>query len=172
MRAVQSNPDEVEQRIATVLDDLIENPESMTWTTTEWTSRLKSAVGEIGRASMYWVYAHGCSQSHGGEFLVDLCWLEYDDKALVGVPLVMECEWGPKDVDDDFQKLVMLRADHRVMVFRVPTGKERDGAFGELLQHVNANRHAISGDRYLLSCWRSDNRGFEHRAYEVVDGTG
>ena len=58
----------------------------------------------------------------GGEWLYDFTCLEYkhndDGGWLKGIPVVAECEWGNKDcIGDDFQKLLLARADVRVMIF-------------------------------------------------------
>jgi len=165
-----AHPDEIEMAICQRLDSLVANPTSTEWSDTEWTKQVKSTVAALGKDRSYWVYCSGCSPSDGGEWLFDLCWLEYDGDILLSVPLIMECEWTPSEADDDFQKLIVAKADHRVMVFAVPTGKNRDEKFSSLLLHVNANKHSLGTDRYLLSCWDNENRGFDHRVYSIGGG--
>lgn len=172
MNARTGTPDEIESQICEQFDALISDEESQRWTTTEWTKQLKSAVAKLGKDRKFWVYANGCELSDGGEFLVDLCWLEYNGSTLVNIPLVLESEWAPSGASDDFQKLTMLRADHRVMVFAVTTETDRDEAFQTLLAHVNSCKHSLADDRYLLCCWKNEERGFDHRAYIVESGAG
>ena len=79
------------------------------------------------------------------------------------IPLVAESEWeGPDDIDDDFQKLLLARADLRVMVFdggyfpnedKFETFKLQIGKFGEI--------GITNADRYLLAAWSQSKDAFE-----------
>src|SRR5690348_17184672 len=91
---------------------------------TVWTMEAKSNICRLGADLGFQVAASGASPNRFGEWLYDICWLDYA-LGKDGVPLHLkrvrlaaECEWGnPGDVEDDFEKLLAARADIRVMVF-------------------------------------------------------
>ena len=66
-------------------------------------------------------YATGVDEgsAEGNEFVYDVSGLRYDDDGfLTRVALAAECEWGPQNrIYYDFEKLLVARADLRVMVF-------------------------------------------------------
>jgi hypothetical protein len=51
---------------------------------------------------------------------IDLVWLPQSSGGVVDVPLILESEWGvkSKDIREDFEKLLLGRAQHRAMVFQ------------------------------------------------------
>lgn len=114
-----------------------------------------------------------------GEWLFDFTCLEYDDKGyLTGVPLVAECEWNDsKDyIDDDFQKLLLARADVRLMIFngnRYRCEEDRSSnreipiKMNELLCHIKTCEHTRAGDTYLLAArlHESDGHGSENHRF-------
>ncbi len=74
-------------------------------------------------------------------------------------PLVLESQWDDKeDVEDDFQRLMVARADHRVLVFEAYTQDDADIIVKECIHAVGAYRGTAAGDRYLFACWLADNR--------------
>lgn len=106
---------------------------------TAWTAGLLDSVADLTNPSNVAnanralfaglsVYANGIIQGdngerkrgdRGGEWLFDLCMLEWNEHGyLARMPLALECEWGNDDaILDDFQKLIVCRADLRVMIF-------------------------------------------------------
>ncbi len=60
----------------------------------------------------------------------------------------------------DFQKLVVARADCRVMVLEVKSDKNKEEVIQQLLQHARKCRHSTKGDRHLFACWNSVRRSF------------
>jgi len=162
MQAQRTNFDEVEKEIDNEFHKLDKTPTGMgsPW----WTKEVKNAVGRIAEQRGYSVYASGM----GGEWLYDLICLEYEDEYLKGIPLVLESEWSRDSVDADFQKLVVARADHRIMVLEVSDKKKKE-VIERLLQHVQKCRHSTIGDRYLFACWSEKERVFNCSVY-VVEG--
>lgn len=71
---------------------------------------------------------------------------------------VAESEWGSKDdVHDDFEKLLLARADVRVMVFdgrRYGTGTT--DRFEEFAKYIGKCDRTETGDTYLLAAWMPD----------------
>ena len=80
----------------------------------------------------------------------------------------MESEWQGKGVNYDFQKLVVARADCRVMVLEVKSDKNKEEVIQQLLQHVRKCRHSKKGDRYLFACRNSVRRSFDCSVHIVM----
>lgn len=94
----------------------------------EWTRRIKEELGTLGRRKEYYTYGlkNSPDHCHDGEFMFDLCWLDYGkENTWLKRPLVMECEWlGADNIDDDFLKLLVTRAELRLMIFGAQTEEE------------------------------------------------
>ena len=97
---------------------------------------------------------------HGGEWLFDALWYLADkkDEFMRSIPLVAECEWAQGgDVIDDFQKLLVARADVRVMVWEVGRiGPQGKNVLEEMRDWIR-NYNAAKLDIYLLAEARSIN---------------
>src|SRR4051812_20281726 len=84
-----------------------------------WTRNLILALGHLGHKRGYHICGGGCAQYGEGGWLYDLVWLQNWNKFVIDVPLILECEWLTRyiDISQDFEKLLVGRARHRVMVF-------------------------------------------------------
>ena len=94
---------------------------------------------------------------HYGEWLFDALWyLENKDEYMLSVPLVAECEWGRgTDVMEDFHKLLVARADVRVMVWEAGrTGYRGMNVLKEMKKCIK-KFNAAEDDTYLLAEVRS-----------------
>jgi hypothetical protein len=168
MNTQKSDPDPFECEIICELHalDPVKRGE---WKTGRWTREVKNAVGRVAEKRGYSVCATGCNHAKWGEWLYDLTCIEYDEEQhLKGIPLVMESEWQGKGVNYDFQKLVVARADCRVMVLEVKSDKNKEEVIQQLLQHVRKCRHSTKGDRYLFACWNSVRRSFDCSVHIVI----
>ena len=60
-----------------------------------------------------------------GGWLYDLTWVTVKGNDFVDFPLVLESEWGLDNMylDEDFRKLSVARAEHRIMIFQNKTKK-------------------------------------------------
>ena len=124
----------------------------------EWTAAIKTALCDLGRTFQYWVYAHAAeipeANRDGGEWLYDVTWLDYAGDDLVNVPLVAECEWqGGHHMIDDFQKLLLSRADLRLMIF---DGSHQPGSLRtveNLARQVAGFAHSREDDSWLFAAW-------------------
>jgi hypothetical protein len=124
----------------------------------KWTEGMMRALGELGRSLGYDVCTSGWRIDGDprcwGEWLYDMTWAQMDEQGhLVSIPLVLESEWSsrPADVDADFQKLLVARANFRVMIFQEPSCCEFDSTVERLSSHVRAFEGAQVGDRYLFA---------------------
>jgi len=125
----------------------------------------------LGKDNRYWVYASSCDDSDSGEWLYDLTWLNYSGKRLTDVELVLESEWTPSGVDEDFQKLMLARSELRVMIFQKKNRESALEKIGDLKQQVTKFTKSGFGDRYLFSCWLSDVREFYHEEFVAPNHT-
>ena len=81
------------------------------------------------------------------------------------MPLALESEWGDQEaVDRDFQKLVLARADHRVMIFEAP-GADIDRHFERFAEQIRTCRYTQSGDRYLFLAYDWDAGRFNFQVF-------
>ena len=95
-------------------------------------------------------------------------WIENEFGWTIRQPLILESEWDRSDagLKDDFQKLMVSRADLRLMVFQRATELEAKKAMSFL---EDGARHGISqnGDCYLLACWCNDRKNFVFETFTV-----
>jgi hypothetical protein len=156
--------DNIEHAIVQALQHSCLSPQACEWSDPEWTSQIKNALAEEGKNRGYWVYASGCAKADEGEWLYDLCWLKYNGYFLTDAELVMESEWDPYGLDDDFQKLLLARARHRLMIFWVgPTTDPKEVA-QHLTEQIALCSQTQPGDRYLLAAWHGEV-GFQFILY-------
>ncbi len=145
--------DSVEEQIKQALIRLQQRAGIIGNTSAAWTRAVKNAVGRVGANLGYEVYASSCHFAKYGEWLFDLTWADYDeDEYLRSIPLVLECEWIPKEVCDDFCKLMVSRADHRVIVFWTRDMASMKKMVKELIEEVKNSQLTKKGDRYLFAC--------------------
>ena len=118
-----------------------------------WTEKIKSDLAELAKEFNCKAYASSCENVYGGEWLYDMTWLEMEGKEVCGVKLIMESEWARRNIKDDFPKLVIGRADLRLMIFEAPDEKEYNVWMKYFKNEINGNRMSVNGDRYLFACW-------------------
>jgi hypothetical protein len=91
------------------------------------------------------------------EFLYDLIWIKPDreKKFISNLVVALECEWSMGGEPYDFQKLLLARADTRVMVFQ---GKQRQRQclIDQMLEEIDHFEKTRDDDRYLFACWDRD----------------
>ena len=127
--------DLIEAEIVEVLREAEERASKEEWSDSTWTREIKSSIARIGNRCNYAVYASSIPEAKGGEWLFDMTWIEQNRKGgLLSIPLVLESEWGRSaDAIDDFQKLLIARADRRVMALLHDSTAARVGALFQLL---------------------------------------
>ena len=153
---MESGPDAVEQEVITALRTLDNESESIGSDDPAWTRAVKDAIGKVGRNLGFKVYAAQSEFEENGEWVFDLSWLEEQGDLVVDIPLVLESEWNPPGVLEDFQKLLVSRAAHRVLVCWQPTPHACDRCFDQLVSQIRRFRGTREDDRYLLCCWIED----------------
>ena len=129
-----------------------------------WTTRLKADLSKLGTANGYLVYASDVTETDGGEWLYDVCWLRYEEDDIVEIALAVESEWlGGRNILEDFQKLCQSRAGLRLMVFQVPRPGEYARVLSVLLQQIQRFSFSQPDDQYILSCWIASKKEFKHK---------
>jgi hypothetical protein len=86
-----------------------------------------------------------------------------DTGGLLTLQLVAESELGGrKEAQKDFQRLMVARAEHRLLVFDHHTREEAEGTIDHCMRAVRNYRGTLKGDRYLFACWiRQPREHFE-----------
>src|SRR5882724_11416190 len=113
--ALNSRLNKVERRVVRALRGVDNRYLSLGRKDPKWTRAIKNAVGGLGKSKgfRYDVYASQCKFEGNGEWMFDLVWSRDHENMLIGLPLVMESEWEPREILWDFAKLVAARADLR-----------------------------------------------------------
>jgi len=159
-----SEPDEFELVIEDALRALAGRSEAALWTNATWTQEVRATIGALVRDRGYEWYAtdRGLSQ----EWLWDgAAWVQRNGW-VIRQSLVMESEWGgPESVKDDFQRLMVARAEHRLMIFGAYSERNAEKIIGELIEHLGRFEQSLPRDRYLFACWLNDKRAFMFRVH-------
>ena len=120
-----------------------------------WTSGVKDKLIELGHELGYLV---ATSKKKGkadwGEWLYDLIWYENHDSGtmrLKNMPLACEIEWDYSfgEIQHDFEKLLVARTQHRLMILQADNHAEIIKTFNALDIIVDGFELKQSGDRYL-----------------------
>ncbi len=140
------------------------------WHRPDWTRELKERLRKIGAKRGLRVYSSDGKDGELGEWLLDMTWLDADENYLYRVVLALESEWDATGAIDDFQKLLVCRADHRVMVLVAPNRGSSSTAIAKLVAQIENFRDTCHGDRFLFACWYDPDKRF---AFELhVAGVG
>ena len=107
----------------------------------------------------------------GAEWLYDVTALLYDipdENIFSGTILVAECEWRRIELEilNDFQKLLLARADVRVMVFDGNQPLQYQELFAIFQNNIANNKQAQLGDIWLFAAWTTDE-GWIFRRIDV-----
>ena len=158
-----NDKDRIVEAVCRALDKLDELSVS------DWTKEVKTALCNAcceafkGSGQQVKLFASGVgTAADGGEWLFDVTCLLNDDKGYIkSIPLVAESEWrGRNDVVDDFEKLLVARADVCVMIFDRNYWDSAEQAIAELKAYVTACERSEPDDIFLLAAWTRD--GFEY----------
>lgn len=158
--------DEIETLIRVELDALANDQASQKYKDTDWTLELKSRLAWVGQHLGYEVRT---SARESSEWLYDMCWLETRDGFVTSAELVLESEWKQSAAEYDFDKLLLARAKHRVMVFTALKREGPGGSIERLIHRVRQFGHSALGDRYLFAAWVNSEWAFDYRLH-VVEG--
>jgi hypothetical protein len=150
------NQDSLEAEIVQVVQSFPGRSIRESWPSDRrWTFELTTALGELGRKHQFDVCASGWANRGSQcwpEWLYDLTWVEMKDGHVTGVPLILESEWSlhRNDIEPDFDKLLLGRADRRVMVFQQPDARHVNELVAYLRDCILRFNRTTTGDRYLF----------------------
>lgn len=147
--------DDIETAIIALAKDVSTRAEQGHSRDKVWTENLLRALASLGHSKKLHVSGDYCSEYGQGEWLYDQVWLDRDHEtnAIIDVPLILESEWAsrPKKINDDFQKLLLGRAQHRIMIFQ---NNDVPHVFETLKNQIRFCKRTQPGDRYLLLGWQ------------------
>ncbi len=141
--------------------------------TTIWTFTVKKILTELGKsphnnflvASSSGIYPADC-----GEWLYDLVWYENNVSpiGLKSLHLVVESEWkNPRgnvdylqDIQDDFEKLIVARSPHKLMIFESDSINITETYISWLNNTVINCDISQPKDRYMYAGWNIKEQTF------------
>ena len=123
------------------------------WDTPTWTHQVKAQLVRLGKRAGYQTCTNGTVRGArwDKEWLYDLVWVHASDGFVVqDVFLIAEIEWrGTRAIQQDFQKLLLARADCRVLIF-----DDIAGLRDQLIEQARTFGKSRRGDCYLLASYR------------------
>ena len=160
----------------------------------QWTIGVKDALISLGKRHNkkesrcehgYVTCASGC-RADDGEWLYDVCWLNYEDNyrnrinepnPLRNVALAAESEWSRNqtDIDDDFTKLIIAKADFRLFICWMSGSREdkikvkREDLVNRLKTLVVQSNISTDNDQYLIACWDKISRRFNYAHFTKAE---
>lgn len=130
---------------------------------TRWTMHLFGQLREVGILQGFEVRPHQGTQRASG-WLYDLVWLRRNaDDSLAEAFLVAESEWDPvkAKIIEDFEKLLLARAEVRIMIFNRRKHSQVLDMFSDMDHRIRAFSVMQPGDHYFLAGLAWDSGMFE-----------
>lgn len=161
--------DQIEQSIARSLDAVLETRVANSRSDREWTIAVKRTIGDLGLKLGYRVCASDPKRRFEPEWLFDLVWYTYDRQAqLTEIGLIVEIEWAMsyEPIKWDFEKLLVGRADHRVLIFQATSSRTIENYCRRLIREITTFEHSLRGDRYLFAAFDQKTERFVYRGFE------
>ena len=123
---------------------------------TERTRKVEQLLTKLGKDMGYRVAVKGGCNWGKGEWMYDVVWADLiEDELIHTIPLVAECEWEGREqhVWDNFQKLLIGRAEVRVMIFEYDSRDKALSLVKELNRQIERFVLSQKGDRYLFASY-------------------
>jgi hypothetical protein len=146
--------DEIEMEIVGVAKTIPERALAERWgtTTKSWSEALLAALCDLGHERHLFICSNYRKPHHEGhgQWMFDLAWLKNGVHGITDAVLILESELSAtsdQHIDHDFQKLLLGRAAHRVMVFYC---LDVVSQFKRLIEQIREFGRTQPGDRYLL----------------------
>ena len=121
----------------------------------KWTAFTKELLRKLAEDRALNVRCHG----YGGELMLDMVW--GDD-----IDLAIEIEWQvntAKDVIDDFQKLVRVKAPLKLMVYWVNSPQQHDTFRCAMEGHMQKYTRHVAGEKYVFVAMGFTEKGCPDR---------
>lgn len=162
-------------------------PDQRPQSNSPWTKEILTTLCKLGKELKYKPWAAGKKPNrvpdkygNGYEILYDASWWKLDDcdrddcdRRLISVPMVAESEWGVlREIEYDFQKLLIARAKVRVMVYDGGVASERNRKNKPILKRLHELVGAFNGtegDTYLLIPYlHAKEGGFKFQFHQIT----
>jgi hypothetical protein len=161
--------DRIEIEISKALDDLLLSVPRGGASNREWTVRAKEALCALGKRNGYSIAADHCAGADTAEWIYDLIWASGQHRPwqFWEMPLAMQCEWSihSDDIVWPFEKLLVAKAPHKLMVFQQPVESDVRNVMNQLEKMVRVFKTRFEGERYLLAGFAIDEHKF---FYETI----
>ena len=150
--------------IKALLDSLNEDLTPQKLATSVWTKEVKQRLFDLGKLNGFSPFATvpGCS-----EWLFDVTWIKNEGEFIKDTVMLCESEWdlGKYSIDYDFTKLLLPKAELKVMIFNQRTMSAGDGLIQSFKKQIKLYRKSTNGEKYLFSCWVWEDKKFHHVEY-------
>ncbi len=111
-----------------------------------WTEKVTALLFAMGKEREFMVCCHGSPDQ--GEWLLDTTWLIRDQHKIV---LAVESEWGKlAPIEDDFDKLLSIKAPRKLMLFNTSNHKGANEIVEKLASNMLAFPYHLVGEEYML----------------------
>jgi len=140
-----------------------------------WTKRIFEALADNAYAelSAEACYPGGRARGHNGGWLADFVLYCNDLKGnFLRLLLVAESEWRQEigALIYDFEKLLVLRADHRLFLFQAVSGRQIENDLTDLVECAAHHELLIPGDRCLFAAYDRSSGGLEFHLWVHQEG--
>ena len=139
-----------------------------------WTRVIQSRLCRAGQALKYYVCTSGVAQANRGEWLFDQVWMNWTHntpRQLERISLAVECEWDRKwdEIFYDFEKLLVARADVRLMIFQATDAQSVHVLFDLLRHKTHGLTQHQSDDYYMLAGYDMAEGRFLRDGFRIND---
>ncbi|HMU88272.1 MAG TPA: hypothetical protein PKC11_11700 [Agitococcus sp.] len=157
--------------IKVIFDKFPERSKAESWSpSTDWTSAVKRSLCDLA-ASKNLASCASIDNADYSEWLYDVVWLETQEGAkdttnVIDCVLVCESEWGNVGhIRDDFQKLLLAKADYRLMIFQANSLDGFNKILLQLKEQICLFKKSVISDRYLFVGYIINEERFEYQEF-------
>lgn len=132
----------------------------------EWTKAICAGLIRFGKLQQdIMVCCHGSSDQ--GEWVLDVVWFAKQTHQIV---LAVESEWGkPEDVQDDFDKLMNIKARRKLLLFGTKIESERQRLLALIEESMKSYPCHTAGEEYMLVDFQTGG-AFQYAFSVPLDG--
>ncbi|MBV6499029.1 MAG: hypothetical protein CJBNEKGG_01478 [Prosthecobacter sp.] len=138
---------------------------------TEWTTRIKCGIGQIGLEAGLLATASGYPTPRDREWLYDLIWFQNSpEKHLERLVMALESEWNrhPEEILYDFEKLLVARAALKVMIFQ-DNGRNLSELWQMFEKSLQTYAHHDPIELYVWAAFQETDHAFTVKTARVEE---
>lgn len=111
-----------------------------------WTEAVRDGLQRMGKDRGLLVFCHGSPDQ--GEWLLDLIWMNAKDWR---IELAVESEWStlPAAIEDDFGKLMSIKARRKLMLFNTRNHIGADRIMERIKSAMLSYPYHLAGEEYM-----------------------